>query len=538
MTNSIREIPLTEAFFVIGSNTTENHPVIGSMIKKAVITGGKKLVVADPRKIELAKYADVFLQINPGTNVAILNGLMHVILKENLHNKEYVDTRCEGFDELRKVLEKYTPDHVAGICGIDDPSLIVKAARILAEAKPMALYYCMGITQFKSGVNGVKSCANLQMLLGNLGVAGGGVNPLRGQNNVQGACDMGGLPNVYPAYQPVTSEDNKAKFESAWDAKNLSTKPGLTLMEMFNGAIEGKIKALYVMGENPVLSDPNQHHVLEALRSLELFVVQDIFLTETAREAHVVFPSFGFLEKSGTVSNTERRVQLMNKVIDPPGQSKDDWWIIMQLANRLGAKWDYSCSEDIFNEMRKVTPSYAGMTYQRVKNELIQWPCPTPEHPGTQFLHKGKFSRGKGLMTAIDYTPPAEGTDKEYPVALTTGRVLEQFHTGTMSRNSRILEELSPEPFIEMSGHDSRSYDIVDGELISVSTRRGSLRIKVRVTDTAKPGVVFIPFHFKEAAANVLTIDALDPVAKIPEYKACACRIEKILPLDEKGGGR
>jgi len=538
MTNSIREIPDSAGFFVIGSNTTENHPVIGSMIKNEVINKGKKLIVVDPREIELSRYADYYFQINPGTNIAILNGLMHVIVKEDLYDKAYVEERCEGFEELAKTLEKYTPEHVADICGLKKPQDIIDAARFIAGLKPMSLYYAMGITQFVSGVNGVKSTANLQMLLGNLGVAGGGVNPLRGQNNVQGACDMGGLPNVYPAYQPVTSEDNKAKFESAWDAKNLSTKPGLTLMEMFNGAIEGKIKALYVMGENPVLSDPNQHHVLEALRSLELFVVQDIFLTETAREAHVVFPSFGFLEKSGTVSNTERRVQLMNKVIDPPGQSKDDWWIIMQLANRLGAKWDYSCSEDIFNEMRKVTPSYAGMTYQRVKNELIQWPCPTPEHPGTQFLHKGKFSRGKGLMTAIDYTPPAEGTDKEYPVALTTGRVLEQFHTGTMSRNSRILEELSPEPFIEMSGHDSRSYDIVDGELISVSTRRGSLRIKVRVTDSAKPGVVFIPFHFKEAAANVLTIDALDPVAKIPEYKVCACRIEKILPLDEKGGAR
>ncbi len=538
MTNSIREIPDSAGFFVIGSNTTENHPVIGSMIKNEVINKGKKLIVVDPREIELSRYADYYFQINPGTNIAILNGLMHVIVKEDLYDKAYVEERCEGFEELAKTLEKYTPEHVAGICGLKKPQDIIDAARFIAGLKPMSLYYAMGITQFVSGVNGVKSTANLQMLLGNLGVAGGGVNPLRGQNNVQGACDMGGLPNVYPAYQPVTSEDNKAKFESAWDAKNLSTKPGLTLMEMFNGAIEGKIKALYVMGENPVLSDPNQHHVLEALRSLELFVVQDIFLTETAREAHVVFPSFGFLEKSGTVSNTERRVQLMNKVIDPPGQSKDDWWIIMQLANRLGAKWDYSCSEDIFNEMRKVTPSYAGMTYQRVKNELIQWPCPTPEHPGTQFLHKGKFSRGKGLMTAIDYTPPAEGTDKEYPVALTTGRVLEQFHTGTMSRNSRILEELSPEPFIEMSGHDSRSYDIVDGELVSVSTRRGSLRIKVRVTDSAKPGVVFIPFHFKEAAANVLTIDALDPVAKIPEYKVCACRIEKILPLDEKGGAR
>ncbi len=529
MTNSIREIPLTEAFFVIGSNTTENHPVIGSMIKKAVITGGKKLVVADPRKIELAKYADVFLQINPGTNVAILNGLMHVILKENLHNKEYVDTRCEGFDELRKVLEKYTPDHVAGICGIDDPSLIVKAARILAEAKPMALYYCMGITQFKSGVNGVKSCANLQMLLGNLGVAGGGVNPLRGQNNVQGACDMGALNAVYPAYQPVGSEDNKAKFKNAWKVSfDLSMKPGLTIVESLNAAIAGDVKALYVLGENPVMSDPNQHHVIEALEKLDFVVVQDIVMTETAQYADVVLPGLAFLEKEGTVSNTERRVQMMHKVVKPAGDSRDDWWILTQLANKMGVSWDYKCARDIFEEVRTVTPSYAGITYDRLEKELIQWPCPNEQHPGTQFLHKDKFSRGLGLMTAIEYTPPAEDVDPEYPVILTTGRILEHFHTGTMSRNSRILTETVNEGFVEMNPNDASNYNIKNGDLVAVSTRRGSVRAKAKVTGRPKPNVVFVPFHFVEAAANKLTIDALDPTCKIPEFKVCACKIEKV----------
>lgn len=529
MTNSIREIPLTESFFVIGSNTTDNHPVIGSMIKNEVINKGKKLVVADPRKIELAKYADVFLQIKPGTNIAILNGLAHVIVRDNLYDKEFVKERCEGFDEMAKTLEKYTPEHVAEICGLDDPSQIVKAAHIFAESKPMALYYCMGITQFKSGVNGVKCCANLQMLLGNLGIPGGGVNPLRGQNNVQGACDMGALNAVYPAYQPVASEDNQKKFKEAWKTSvELSMKPGLTIVESLNAAIEGQVKALYVFGENPVMSDPNQHHVLEAIEHAEFVVVQDIVLTETAEHADVVLPGRAFIEKEGTASNTERRVQPMHKVVEPLKGTQDDWWIIMQIANRMGANWDYSSPKDIFEEIRKVTPSYAGITYERLEKELIQWPCPTEGHPGTQFLHKDKFNRGLGLMSAIEFTPPAEDVDPEYPMILTTGRILQHFHTGTMTRNSRILDEISGEGFVELHPNDASNYNISDGDLVAISSRRGSIRMKAKVTDVPKPNVVFLPFHFAEAAANKLTIDALDPTCKIPEFKVCACKIEKV----------
>jgi formate dehydrogenase alpha subunit len=529
MTNSIREIPLSEAFLVIGSNTTENHPVIGSMIKKQVIHNRKKLVVADPRRIDLAKYADVYLQIKPGTNIAILNGLMHVILKEGMQDEEYVKARCEGYDDLKKTLEKYTPEFVAGICGIDDPQEIVRAARILGKAKPMAVYYCMGITQFKSGVNGVKSVANLQMLLGNIGVPGGGVNPLRGQNNVQGACDMGALNAVYPAYQPVASEDNKAKFAKAWNAAfELSMKPGLTIVESLNAAIAGDIRALYVLGENPVMSDPNQHHVIEALEKLDFLVVQDIVMTETARYADVVLPGFAFLEKEGTISNTERRVQLMHRVVSPAGNSRDDWWIITQIANRMGASWNYGNAKDIFEEVRTVTPSYAGITYERLEKELIQWPCPTVEHPGTQFLHKEKFSRGLGLLSAIEYTPPAEGVDAEFPMILTTGRILEHFHTGTMSRNSKVLDELVSEAFVELNPNDAQNYNIKEGEIISVSSRRGSIRLKAKISSRPMANVVFLPFHFYEAAANKLTIDALDPTCKIPEYKVCACKIEKI----------
>jgi formate dehydrogenase major subunit len=530
MTNSIREVPLSQGFLIIGSNTTENHPVLGSMIKNEVINHGKGLVVVDPRRIDLAKYANYYFPINPGTNIAILNGFMHVIVKEGLYDKAYVESRCEGFAELAKVLEKYTPAYVAEICGLDKPQDIVDAARFMSGLKPMALYYSMGITQFVSGVNGVKSTANLQMMLGNVGVAGGGVNPLRGQNNVQGACDMGALPNVYTAYQTVTTEENKAKFEKAWGVSGLSTKPGLTLVEMFNQAIAGNIKAIYEMGENPVVSDPNQHHVIEALKSLEFFVVQDIFLTETAQYADVVLPAAAFLEKEGTASNTERRVQPMHKVLPPPGNAKDDWWIIMELAKRMGADWNYTKAQDIFEELKTVTPSYAGITYDRIEKDLVQWPCPTADHPGTQYLHRERFTRGLGLFTPIEYTPAAEGTDEEYPLILTTGRLLDHFHTGTMTRNSKVLDENVPEGFVEVNPNDAENLDIKDGEVVSVSSRRGSIRIKAKVTEKTKPNVVFIPFHFFEACANVLTNDALDPVCKIPEYKVCACKIEKIYP--------
>ena len=528
MTNSIREIPLSAGFLVIGSNTTENHPVMGSMIKNAVINKGKKLIVADPRRIELSRYADYFFQIRPGTNVALLNGFMHALVKEDLYDREFVAARCEGFEALAATLEKYTPAHVAEICGIENAEDIARAARLMAGLKPMALYYSMGITQFVSGVAGVKSTANLQMLLGNLGVAGGGVNPLRGQNNVQGACDMGGLPATYPAYQPVASEEAKAKFESTWCVTGLSTKTGLTLLEMMNAAHHGDVKALYVMGENPVLTDPNQRHVIEALEAVDFLVVQDIFLTETAKYADVVLPACAFLEKEGTVSNTERRVQPMHRVLPPWGESKDDWWIITQIANRMGAVWHYRKAEDIFAEVRRVTPSYAGITYERIETELVQWPCPTTEHSGTQFLHKDKFARGKGLFTAIEYTPPAEQVDVEYPLILTTGRLLEHFHSGTMTRNSRLLDAMVPEGFVEISPRAAQELNVSDGETVSVSTRRGSIRIKARVTERVTPETVFIPFHFYEACANKLTNDALDPVCKIPEYKVCSCKIGKI----------
>ena len=528
MTNSIREVPLSAGFLVIGSNTTDNHPVIGSMIKGEVQNNHKKLIVVDPRRIELAKCAHYYFQVKPGTNIAILNGFMHVLIKEGLYDRGFVDARCENFEGMARVLEKYTPELVAELCGIDNPEDIVKAARLMAGLKPMALYYAMGITQFVSGVSGVKSTANLQMLLGNVGVPGGGVNALRGQNNVQGACDMGCLPATYPAYQPVFLERNKAKFEAAWGVTGLPAEPGLTLVEMMNAAHGGDVKAMYIMGENPVLSDPNQAHVIEALERLDFLVVQDIFLTETAAYADVVLPSTAFLEKEGTVTNTERRVQPMHKVLPIWGDARNDWWITAEIAGRMGAGWNYEKAADIFEEIRKVTPTYAGVTYERIEKELIQWPCPATDHPGTQYLHGNTFSRGLGLFTAIEYTPPAEEADKEYPLTLTTGRILEHFHSGTMTRNSRILDAMAPEGFVEVNPDDAANLNIEDGEVVSVSTRRGSIRIRVRVASRLKPNVVFIPFHFYESCANRLTTDCLDLECKIPEYKVCSARIEKI----------
>ncbi|HAR95114.1 MAG TPA: hypothetical protein DCR97_04005 [Deltaproteobacteria bacterium] len=339
---------------------------------------------------------------------------------------------------------------------------------------------------------------------------------------------MGCLPVSYPGYQPVSVEQNKVKFETAWGVTGLPSTPGLTLVEMMHAAHAGRLRGMYIMGENPVVSDPNQQHVIEALEHLDFLVVQDIFLTETAAHADVVLPSCAFLEKEGTVTSTERRVQLMHPVLQPQRDVKDDWWITTEIARRMGAPWDYQNAADIFEEIRTVTPPYGGVTYGRVENEPIQWPCPTTDHPGTQYLHKDTFSRGLGLFTAVDYTPPAEVVDQEYPVILTTGRLLEHFHTGTMTRNSRILDEVMPDGFVEINPHDARHYDIEDGEVVAVSTRRGSIRIKARFAERMKPNVVFIPFHFYESCANTLTVDFLDPVCKIPEFKVCSCRIEKI----------
>ena len=525
MTNSIPELTEAQCIFIIGSNTTENHPITAKWIYRAKAAGAK-LIVADPRFIQLSELADIAVQQRLGTDVALINGLMHIIIKEGWQDQEYIDERTEGFAELAAKLEEYPPDKVAEITGIEAETLRAMA-EMFAKSKPAAIVYAMGITQHTTGVDNVKSLANLSMLTGNVGVLGGGVNPLRGQNNVQGACDMGALPNVFSGYQPVADEVANEKFSQAW-GKELPKKPGLTILEMFHAIDEGKVKALYVVGENPMVSDPDLRHVEEALKKLDLLLVQDIFLSPTARLAHIVLPGTSFAERSGTFTNTERRVLLVREAIPPKGEARPDWQIIQELSTRVGYPMNYSSPEEVFEEIRQLTPSYAGITYERLAASGIQWPCPTEDHPGTQFLHKDRFTKGKGTFTAIDYKPPAEIADGEYPMWLTTGRSFVHYHTGTMTRVSPTLHHELEENYMELNPADARHMKIKDGEWVKVTSRRGSIKIKAKIKNTVDRGVIFIPFHFAEAAANVLTNPAYDPVAKIPEYKVCAVKVEKL----------
>ena len=524
MTNSIDELEYTDLILATGTNTTENHPVIGMKVKRAVRQQGTKLIVIDPREIDLVKYADIWLRQKPGTDVAVFNGLMNVIIAEGLYAKEYVAERTEGFDALKAAVKKYIPEYVEKISGIPAEDL-KKAARLYATAKRASIIYAMGLTQHISGTDNVKSTANLSMLCGNIGIEGGGVNPLRGQNNVQGACDMGGLPNVFPAYQQVGNEEARKKFETVWNT-TLSAKPGLTLVEMMNAAGRGDIKAIYIMGENPLLSDPDLHHVKKELQKLDLLVVQDIFLTETAQLADVVLPSASFAEKDGTFSNTERRVQRIRKIVDAPGEAKPDWEIIAGISTKMGYSMNYSSAKEIFEEIAKVTPSYAGISYERIEKEGIQWPCPTAEHQGTKFLHKDRFSRGLGLFHAIEYIPPAELPDEEYPFILSTGRVLYQYHTGTMTRRARGPNERCPESLVEINPADAARFGINEGQMIKVTSRRGTLKAKTQITEKSPRGTIFMNFHFAESPVNLLTNSVLDPTGKIPEYKVCAVKLE------------
>jgi formate dehydrogenase alpha subunit len=538
MTNSIEDLTTqAKSYLIIGSNTTEQHPVIGMRLRQAAKRGAK-LIVADPRKTKITDFAVMHLQHKPGSDIALLNSLMNVLIAEDLYDKEFVANRTEGFDELKACVAKYTPEYAEKITGVSAED-VRKAARLLAANKPGALIYAMGITQHVTGHQNVLSTANLQMLLGNMGVPGGGVNPLRGQSNVQGACDMGCLPNFYPAYQKVVDEPAHTKFVEAW-GNAASLTPGLTIVEMMNAAHSGKLKAMFVLGENPMMSDPDLNHVREALNTLDFLVVQDIFMNETAELADVVLPGASFAEKDGTNTNTERRVQRVRKAIEPLGDSKPDWVILCDLFKRVEARlgtdrskgkfasWDYESPKAILAEINAVAPSYGGITWERIENVGLQWPCPNTEHPGTQFLHAGKFTRGLGKFHAVEWMPPAEEPDEKYPFVLTTGRVLFHFHGGTMSRRSAGLNAIYPEGKVEIHPQDATKLGVADGELVRVSSRRGEVVAKAEVVEKADPGVIFMTFHFKEAAANLLTIAALDPVAKIPEYKVAAVRVEKV----------
>jgi formate dehydrogenase alpha subunit len=526
MTNTIDCIEKADAILITGSNTTENHPVLSSFVKRAVTAKGTKLIVVDPRRIKITRYADKWLRQNLGTDVAWINGLMHVIIAEDLHAKDYIENRTTGFEELKKTVEKYTPDYVEQITGIPAHETI-EAARMYAAAEKGSILYCMGITQHTTGTDNVKSLANLAMLCGNLGIEGGGVNPLRGQNNVQGACDMGGLPDVFSGYQKVIDPAAREKMEAAWNVSGLPDKPGMKVTQMIPAAHDGSLKALYIIGENPLVSDPDLNHCQKSLENLDFLVVQDIFLTETAQLADVVLPSGCYAEKEGTFTNTDRRVQRVRKAVEPPGQAWDDWKITCEISSRMGYPMSYESSREIFEEISRVTPSYGGISYERIDHQGIHWPCPSAEHPGTPILHREQFTSGKGVLHAIDFIEPAEAADDEYPMYLTTGRLLYQYHTGTMTMKSDGLNEIAPECFVEISSQDAEKYEVQDGSSVTIASRRGSIQAQIKISKKAVSGTIFIPFHYARAAANRLTNAALDPISGIPEYKVCAVKLSK-----------
>ena len=525
MTNSVEEIERANCIFIIGSNTSVAHPLVATRVYRAK-SRGAKLVVADPRRIPIVLQADLHLRQHLGTDVALVNGLMHIILRKGWQDQVFIDENTENFEELKAVIEHYPPEKVSGITGVGVPDL-ERAAEYYATAERGSILYTMGITQHTTGVDNVKSLANLAMLTGNVGKESTGVNPLRGQNNVQGACDLGGLPNVYPGYQAVTDQGVRRKFEEAWEAK-LSDKIGLTVTEMLPAVLDGRVKALVVLGENPMVSDPDSLHVEKALRAVDFLLVIDIFRTPTAELADVVLPGTSFAEKDGTFTNTERRVQMVRKAIGPMGDSKPDWQIIQELSNCFGYPMNFESPQAIQEEIAQLTPSYGGITYDRLQGDGLQWPCPDSDHPGTKFLHRGRFARGKGLFHAIEYQPPAETVDEEYPFQLTTGRLYVHYHTGTMTRNSPSLDHEIKECLLEMNPGDAAALGIRDGEMVTIASRRGSVTSRVKLTETVSEKVVFMPFHFLESRANVLTNPAFDPIAKIPEYKVCTVRIEKL----------
>jgi formate dehydrogenase alpha subunit len=527
MTNSISEIEDAKCLLVIGSNPTEAHPIIGEKIIEAKKKGAQ-LIVIDPRKTQVALFADIHLRPKLGSDIALLNGIMHIIIKEGWHNQEFIRERTEEYGTFEKKIMEYTPERAEKICGVSAEDM-TEVAKLYAKSEGAAIFYTLGITEHIRGTHGVLSLANLAMLTGNLGQKSTGVNPLRGQNNVQGACDMGALPNVLSGYQPVSDKNARNKFEQAWKCI-LPPKPGITEVEMFYAADAGKIKGMYIFGENPLLADPNVNHVKKALSKLDFLVVQDIFLTETAQLAQVVFPGASFAETDGTFTNTERRVQRVRKAIEPVGDSKPNWVIFSLLAKAMGSSvFNYEASEDIFNEIANLTPSYGGMNYDRLNTaDSLQWPCPTVEHPGTKYLHQDKFTKGLGTFTPVDFEPPAELPDDEYPLQLITGRNIYHYNTGSMTRNCPHLLAEDSENYAEINPKDANKLGIENGNKVKASSIRGSIEVQARVSERVRQGIIFMPFHFPDSVTNVLTNDALDPIAKTPEYKVCAVSIERI----------
>jgi len=523
MTNSIADTKKTDLFLMIGSNPDTSHPTIGMRIHQA-LDRGAKMIVVDPRRTRFAERSDLWLSVQPGTDVALLNGMMNVIIEENLWNKKFVEERTEDFDELVRLVKKYTPEQVEKITGISEDQLR-QAARMFAADGRHAIYHGMGITHYVTGTDRVKSIANLAMLCGKVGVEGGGCNPLRGQNNVQGACDMGALFNTLPGYGGLENDDLFDKYEKVWKIK-LPRRPGKPATEVWENIFKGDIRGLYVFGEDPAVADANIAHVQSALEEIDFLVVQDIFLTETAKMADVVLPAACFAEKDGTFTCTERRVQRIRKAVEPPGDAKPDWKIFCELSRKMGYDMDYDSPEGVFNELRQLLPQYAGITYPRIEKVGLQWPVPTEDHPGTPVLHTEKFTRGKGLFIPEDYIPPIELPDDEYPMLFTTGRDLARYNFSSMTGKTPEIDEISPECFAEVHPEDAPRLGVTDLCWVKLTSRRGSVKMRARITDRTQQGTIFTTYNHLEALVNFLTLDALDRLSRTPEYKICAINVE------------
>ena len=525
MTNSIGEIGSAAVIMAVGTNTTSGHPIVGQQVRAAV-RNGSKLIVVNPKEIDLTRIADHFLRLKPGTDVPLLMGMARIIHEEGLYDKSFVEARCEGFDAFVESLAAFDMDSVEKVTGVPKDQ-IAAAARCYASGQPASILYCMGVTQHVQGTDNVLAVSNLAMLTGNIGKPSSGVNPLRGQNNVQGACDMGCLPNVYTGYQPVASPEVKSKFESAWGAK-LSESPGLTHTEIFDSMYSGSIKAMYLIGENPYISEANSSHATEAMEKAEFLVVQDIFLTESAKYADVILPAASFAEKDGTFTNTERRIQRVRQALEPVGDSRPDWKIVCEIAKRMKAKgFDFSSPEEVMREIASVTPSYGGISFQRLEYGGLQWPCPTDDHPGTPILHTERFptDTGKGKFKPLVYRKSAEEPDAEYPLILTTDRSLYHFH-GTMTRRVYGLNILEKEELLRINPADAAQFGLKNQGKVRVTSRHGTVETKVLITDKCPPGMVSMTFHFAETPTNVMTSSELDPVAKTPTTKVCTVRVE------------
>ena len=525
MTNSIAELRDSTCLFIIGSDTTTAHPLISRRLFQARKKGAQ-IIVIDPRKTQITQLADIHVRPNLGKDIALINAIMHVIWKNGWHNQKFIDERTENFEECKAVIEQYPPERAEEITGVKAAD-IEKIAEMYAKAERGSIVYCLGITEHTTGVDNVKSLANLAMMTGQIGRYGTGVNPLRGQNNVQGACDMGALPDVFPGYQKTSDPAVLEKFSNAWGVP-MPINPGLKIPEMFHAMEEGQMKALYLMGENPVLSDPDSKHVIEALKHLELFIAQDIFLNETNELADVIFPAVSYAEQDGTFSNTDRRVQRLHKVIDPIGNSKPDYEIIAEFATRMGYPMKYDSASAIMDEIASVTPSFCAINYDRLAFDSVQWPCTTTDNPGLKFLHEGKFTRGMGYFHGIEHRGPAEVVDEEYPLWLSTGRMFVHYHTTMTQKCPTLLAEV-PEFLIEMHPADALARGIEDREKVRIRSRRGELEAKVDLTEKVREGMTFMPFGMGGLNnVNLVTNSATDPLSKTYEYKACAIEIEKI----------